>query len=74
MTTTGRLRSVLPNRDRKGVAIGLWPTKGDEDAEKPKSPVAYARGSECGTQLEPNRDREGVGDAVVFNGALPRVS
>jgi ADP-heptose:LPS heptosyltransferase len=34
-------------------------------AEKSKSPVAYARGSECGSPL-PSRDREGVG-AVVFH-------
>jgi hypothetical protein len=24
---------MLPNRDRKGVGMGLWRTKGDEDAE-----------------------------------------
>jgi hypothetical protein len=40
------MKKGLPNRDRKGVTLGLRPTKGDEDAEKPKAPVAHARGSE----------------------------
>ena len=26
------ISKVLPNRDRKGVGMGLRPTKGDEDA------------------------------------------
>jgi hypothetical protein len=45
--------------------MGLRPTKGDEDPEKPKAPVAYARGSESSILALLNRDRKGVG-AVVF--------
>jgi len=33
--------------------------------KKSKSPVAYARGSECGGWVLPNRDREGAGAVVL---------
>jgi hypothetical protein len=56
--------------------MGLRPTKkGDEDAEKTKSPVAHARGSERGTPNRTATVRESVLFwAGVFNGVLPVVA
>ncbi len=56
--------------------MGRRPTKGDEDARKAKSPVAYARGSERG-RYRAATVRESVPLSFnhatnVFNGALPR--
>ena len=39
-------KSVLPNRDRQGVPVGLRPTKGDEDA---LWQIQLAGGSACPT-------------------------
>jgi hypothetical protein len=53
---------------------GLRPTKGDEDAEKPKAPVAYARGSERG-RYRTATVRESVPlflQTNVFKGAISK--
>jgi hypothetical protein len=48
-------QGVRPTWHLQGVTMGLWPTKANEDAEKPKAPVAYARGSD--RSALPNRER-----------------
>ena len=45
------LGKVLPNRDRKGVTMGLRPTKGDEDAEWFNSWQAETPAPPCATTV-----------------------
>ncbi len=57
-----RLESAFPvaarcestSRDRKGVPMGLWPTKADGN------PLANARGSAWDAHCKQSRDRKGA--------------